>query len=125
MEFTNNRKVIVHFVGLSGIGGVQSNFIEYMKNIELYPSEYIHKVYTFGGIDKNYQLPVDVLDIRKILNLYRLILDVISRDVIVHFYNNLCSLNVALFLFFLLVCSYLSSFLVILVPLPINSIGPH
>ena len=101
MEFTNNRKVIVHFVGLSGIGGVQSNFIEYMKNIELYPSEYIHKVYTFGGIDKNYQLPVDVLDIRKILNLYRLILDVISRDVIVHFYNNLCSLNVALFLFFL------------------------
>ena len=92
------KKVISHFVGLSGIGGVQSNFIEYMNNLELHPSKYHHKVYTTGDIDSYYQLPSDVLNIRKISNLYRLVLDIVSRDVIVHFYNNLSSSKVALFL---------------------------
>ena len=95
------KKVISHFVGLSGIGGVQSNFIEYMNNLELHPSKYHHKVYTIGDIDSYYRLSSDVLNIRKISNLYRLILDIVSRDVIVHFYNNLSSSKVALFLAFL------------------------
>ena len=95
------RKVVSHFVGLSGIGGVQSNFVEYMKHIKLHPSKYEHKVYTIGSIDSHYELDNDVLDIRKISNLYGLILDIVSRDVIVHFYNNLSSLKVAFFLAFL------------------------
>ncbi len=94
-------KIISHFVGLSGIGGVQSNFAEYMRNIELHPSKYQHKIYTVGDIDVYYQITDNVFDIRKISNLYKLVLDVVSKDVIVHFYNNLSSFKVAFFLFFL------------------------
>jgi len=95
------QKIISHFVGLSGVGGVQSNFVDYMKNIELYPSGYIHKIYTIGDVDAHYQFVSDILDVRKISNLSRLILDVVSRDITVHFYNNLSSFKVAFFLFFL------------------------
>jgi glycosyltransferase involved in cell wall biosynthesis len=98
MQSTHHRKIISHFVGLSGIGGVQSNFIEYMNNIVLNPSKYHHKVYTFGSVDSYYQLTNDVLDIRKISNLYRLILDIVSKDVVVHLYNNFSSFKVALLL---------------------------
>jgi glycosyltransferase involved in cell wall biosynthesis len=102
MKFAHKQyKTIVHFVGLSGIGGVQSNFIEYMKNIELHPSKYHHKIYTIGDVDSYYQLTNDVLNIKKISNLYKLISDVVSKNVIVHFYNNLSSFKVALLLFFL------------------------
>ena len=102
MKFVHKQyKTIVHFVGLSGIGGVQSNFIEYMKNIELHPSKYHHKIYTIGDVDSYYQLTNDVLNIKKISNLYKLISDVVSKNVIVHFYNNLSSFKVALLLFFL------------------------
>ncbi len=93
-----NQKKISHFVGLSGIGGVQSNFVEYMKNIELYPSGFNHKIYTIGKVDAHYQLANKVFDIRKVKNLYRLILDIISEDTVVHFYNNLSSYKVALLL---------------------------
>ena len=89
---------ISHVVGLYGIGGVQSNFIEYISNIESNPSKYDHRVYTIGKVDAHYQLSRVVLDIRKFSNLYRLILDIVSKDVIVHFYNNLSSLKVALLL---------------------------
>jgi glycosyltransferase involved in cell wall biosynthesis len=97
----DDRKIIAHFVGLSGIGGVQSNFVAYMKNIKLHPSKYQHKVYTVGNIDLQYQFSNNILNIKKISNLYKLILDLISRDVIVHFYNNLSSFKVALLLAFL------------------------
>jgi len=95
------QRIISHFIGLSGIGGVQSNFVEYMKNTKSHTSEYRHRIYTIGDVDAYYQFDSDVLDIRKISNLSRLILDVVSRNIIVHFYNNLSSFKVAFFLFFL------------------------
>jgi glycosyltransferase involved in cell wall biosynthesis len=95
------QKIISHFVGLSGIGGVQSNFVEYMKSLELHQSKYRHRVYTFGHVDSHYQFVNDILDIRKLSNLYKLILDIVSAGAIVHFYNNLSSLKVAIILFFL------------------------
>ena len=101
MKSAHKRKTISHFVGLNGIGGVQSNFIEYMKNIDLNHSRYNHKVYTIGNIDSSYKLSNSALDIRKTFNLCRLILDIVSKDVIVHFYNNLSSFKLAFFLFFL------------------------
>ena len=88
------QKIISHFVGLNGIGGVQSNFVEYINNIELSTSEYQHKVYTTGDVDSNYRLTYEVFNIRKISNLYALMVDIVSRDVIVHFYNNLSSFKV-------------------------------
>jgi len=93
-----DKMVIAHFVGLNGIGGVQSNFVEYMKSVKLEHSTCRHKVYTMGDMDEHYQLDVNVLNIRKISNLYKLVLDIVSKKVVVHFYNNLSSLKVALFL---------------------------
>ena len=98
MRRMHQKKVVSHFVGLSGIGGVQSNFSEYMSHISLYPSRYCHRVYTIGSVDSQYKIVNNVLDIRKISNLFRLVLDIISNRVIVHFYNNLSSFKVAFFL---------------------------
>ena len=97
---------VSHFVGLSGIGGVQRNFIEYINNQLILEGKdgFLHKVYTLGGVDLQYKLPVKVYDIRKIKNFLALIVDIISRNNIVHFYNNLTSLKVAVFLFLLPVC---------------------
>ncbi len=92
---------ISHFVGLSGIGGVQRNFLEYINHQIVSGSKLKHKVYTLGVVDLQYQLPIDTYDIRNIKNLFALIRDIISRKKIVHFYNNLTSRKVAFFLLFL------------------------
>ena len=102
MKQTHHKKIIIsHFVGLNGIGGVQSNFVEYMESVESNNSKYKHRVYTIGCVDPHYHITSNVLDIRKISNLYKLILDLVSKNVIVHFYNNLSSFKVALLLVFL------------------------
>ena len=92
---------ISHFVGLSGIGGVQKNFVEYINYQASIDSKLRHKVYTMGAVDYQYKLPIDVYDIRNPLNLLSLIVDIFSRKKIIHFYNNLTSIKVALFLFFI------------------------
>jgi len=94
---------ISHFVGLSGIGGVQRNFVEYINNQITSESdgEFLHKVYTLGDVDCQYKILVEVYDIRKLKNLFSLVMDIISRKKIVHFYNNLASLKVATLLLFL------------------------
>ena len=101
-ENSDNHKIYIsHFVGLSGIGGVQRNFLEYINNQIVSESELLHKVYTLGQIDTQYKMPIKVYNIKKLKNLLSLILDIISRKKIVHFYNNLTSLKMAV-LFFLL-----------------------
>ena len=63
---------ISHFVGLSGIGGVQRNFVEYFNYQIKFDLEnkFSHKVYTLGGVDCQYKLPVEVYDIRKLNYLF-------------------------------------------------------
>jgi glycosyltransferase involved in cell wall biosynthesis len=94
---------VSHFVGLSGIGGVQRNFTEYINNktTSEFDNNFSHKVYTFGKISSQYKLSVNVHDIRKFINLFSLVLDIICRKKIVHFYNNLTSLKVVILLLFL------------------------
>jgi len=92
---------ISHFVGLSGVGGVQKNFSEYIKLEITNGNSRKHKVYTIGKVDKQYQFDIKILNILKIKNLVLLMLDLISKNKIVHFYNNLTSLKVAFFLFFI------------------------
>jgi glycosyltransferase involved in cell wall biosynthesis len=89
---------ISHFVGLSGIGGVQRNFVEYLNIALTHDIQFCHKVYTLGEVDNQYKMPIEVLDIRKIRNFIQLIKDMSSKDTIVHFYNNLSSFKVALLL---------------------------
>ena len=101
-ENSGNHKIYIsHFVGLSGIGGVQRNFLEYINNQIVSESELLHKVYTLGQIDTQYKMPIKVYNIKKLKNLLSLILDIISRKKIVHFYNNLTSLKMAVLLFLL------------------------
>jgi len=97
-------KQVSHFVGLRGVGGVQKNFIEYLKDVKIRPSKFKHVIYTLGGIDIEYNYKFEILDIKKPSNLYLLIKDLVSKKVIVHFYNNLSSAKVAFLLFFLPVC---------------------
>jgi len=92
---------VSHYLGLTGVGGVQSNFVEYLENALESQDKINHKVYTLGGNDFQYNLPIKIYDIKSITNLLFLILDIISNDKIVHFYNNLTSLKVALFLAFI------------------------
>ncbi len=101
-ENSDDYKIsISHFVGLSGIGGVQRNFLEYINNQVVSESELLHKVYTLGQIDPQYKMPIKVYNIKKLNNLLSLILDIISRKKIVHFYNNLTSLKMVVLLFLL------------------------
>jgi len=100
----NCRDIAVsHFVGLSGVGGVQKNFVEYInaQNILRSSNHFLHKVYTLGDIDQQYTLPIKVYNIRKLKFFFALVLDIISRRKIVHFYNNLTSFKVMLLLFLL------------------------
>lgn len=92
---------VSHFVGLSGVGGVQRNFSEYMK-LEIKDGNHNkHKIYTLGKVDTHYQLNKKIFNILNLNNLISLILDIISNTKIVHFYNNLTSFKVAILLFFL------------------------
>jgi glycosyltransferase involved in cell wall biosynthesis len=92
---------ISHFVGLSGIGGVQRMFFEYIElEINNRKSDK-HTIYTAGKVDSQYKIPKKILNIFRFQNLFCLIIDIISRNKVVHFYNNLTSFKVALFLFIL------------------------
>jgi len=98
-SFDHNSNIYVsHFVGLKGVGGVQSNFVEYINYVVKFKLNYglKHKVYTLGEVDKQYNLFINVLNIKKPRNFISLILDIISKKTIVHFYNNLTSLKLTL-----------------------------
>jgi len=92
---------VCHFVGLSGVGGVQRNFSEYMKLEISSGNKHKHTIYTIGKVDDQYQFSINVLNILELKNLIYLIFDLISKSKIVHFYNNLTSLKVAFFLLFI------------------------
>ena len=99
----NNLLHVSHFVGLSGVGGVQRNFVEYINSRTVLESDssFFHKIYTLGSVDSQYKLKKEVFDIKRLTNLLSLILDITSRNKIVHFYNNLTSIKVVIFLFLL------------------------
>jgi len=92
---------ISHYVGLKGLGGVQKNFVEYIKCDLIQNRHSIHTVFTNGSVDSQYELPINVHNIKNIRNLFSLILNIVSPKKIVHFYNNLSSLKVALLLLFI------------------------
>jgi len=89
---------IAHFVGLKGIGGVQSQFLDFI-NYQNNPISIKHKIYTLGKVDCNYALNTQVLNILNPINFFLFLFDVISKDTINHFYNNLTSFKLLLFLY--------------------------
>ena len=98
----NYKKTRVsHYIGLSGIGGVQRNFTEYLNYAISNDDNIIHKVYTFGSVDDEYCIPIKVYNIKIFFNFVSFIIDIISNRRIIHFYNNISSVKVALLLLFL------------------------
>jgi glycosyltransferase involved in cell wall biosynthesis len=89
---------VSHVVGLSGIGGVQRNFYEYVKHIVGISDGVQHKLYRIGEADVQYSLPLESFDIKQPMVMMRLLVDLMSRKQIVHLYNNLSSPKVALLL---------------------------
>ena len=80
---------VSHFVGLSGLGGVQRNFVEYINSQSDLDNGLLHKVYTLGKVDLQYKILAEVYNVKNLKNLFSLVLDIVSKDNIVHFYNNL------------------------------------
>jgi len=98
MSIDKNEIKISHFVGLSGVGGVQRSFSEYIKQEIANGNGFNHTVYTIGYVDKQYQFSTKALNILKFKNLISLMYDLASKKQIFHSYNNLTSLKMAFFL---------------------------
>ena len=97
-----NNIYVSHYVGLSGVGGVQRNFIEYLDYATKHDINIKHKVYTLGNVDKEYcPSNVKIKSIKSFFNFIIFIAEVISKNHIVHFYNNLTSAKVAFMLLFI------------------------
>ena len=56
---------VCHIVGLSGVGGVQRNFVEYIECALEQENNYKHKVYSIGKSDSQYNLPIKFYKDRK------------------------------------------------------------
>jgi glycosyltransferase involved in cell wall biosynthesis len=91
---------VSHFIGLSGIGGVQKTFSEYMECAKN-DINFSHKVYTLGNVDEQYKASFNTYNIANFINLLNLAFDLFLPSRVVHFYNNLSSFKVALFLLFI------------------------
>jgi glycosyltransferase involved in cell wall biosynthesis len=100
---SSNKISISHFVGLSGVGGVQRNFFEYINNQAMLgrDNRFIHKIYTLGKVDIEYSSSIDTHNIGKFKNFLMLVSDIVSKSRVVHFYNNLTSLKLLILLFLL------------------------
>jgi len=99
-----DKKIKVsHFVGLGGIGGVQSNFLEFCKFLKKNNLLSNHRIYTLGKVDVEYQakMQLKVFNILNLINFFKLIKDIVSSKVIFHSYNNLSSKKFRLLVFFL------------------------
>jgi len=90
---------VSHFVILSGIGGVQSTFCEYMDFTQ--DIDINHKIYTIGSADEEYEILFKTFNIFNPINFFAFIRDFASNNTIVHLYNNLSSIKFSIFLFFL------------------------
>ena len=82
-------KDIIHFLSLSGVGGVQQQFL-YFYNIAKQSKNFNHMVYSPTNVEQSfYELKHYKTD--SFLNRLWLIHKFISKDYIVHYYNNLGS----------------------------------
>jgi len=99
----NKKKSLInvsHVVGLSGLGGVQRNFSEYIEYASKI-DDINHTIYSIGEAEDEYTLSMQARNIFRLKNFIKLIFDCLSGKNIVHFYNNLTSFKLFVFLFFL------------------------
>jgi len=89
---------VSHYIGLSGIGGVQRNFIEYINAAIKLDDRVCHEVFTHGEIDSQYPLHVKVHDVSGVIGFFTLIVRMCSKKEVVHIYNRLASFKIAFLL---------------------------
>jgi glycosyltransferase involved in cell wall biosynthesis len=83
--------LVNHYVGLSGIGGVQKNFIDYYIYTSTTESQYKHKVFTRGVVDEFYSFDVSSYNINKLGHFIRFLFALLSGSSITHIYNRFTS----------------------------------
>ena len=91
-------KKIVHVVSLQGIGGVQKNFLEYFKSIDVKEIN-LHKVYIIGRKYKLF-LNDNFFSLYSFFNIIRFLYYLRSNKYIIHFYNNFGSIKLYYLLIF-------------------------
>ncbi|WP_455756638.1 glycosyltransferase family 4 protein [Sulfurimonas sp.] len=86
------KKIVIHQISLTGIGGVQQSFIPYFK-LALKNSAFKHKIFGLHNIDIEYEeLEKYYTNINNsFLYKLKLIYYIWSKNYIIHFYNNLGS----------------------------------
>jgi len=100
--------LINHYVGLSGIGGVQKNFIDYFIYTSTTESQYKHKVFTRGVVDEFYSFNISSYNINKLRHFIRFLFALLSGRSVTHIYNR-----------------FTSKWLACLLLLPVNNIIMH
>ncbi len=83
--------LVNHYVGLSGIGGVQKNFIDYYIYTTTTESQYKHKVFTRGVVDEFYSFDISSYNINKLGHFIRFLFALLSGRSITHIYNRFTS----------------------------------
>ena len=86
-----NKIKVSHYVGLSGVGGVQRNFIEYYNKSSDNDKRFEHTIYSNATADKEYGFDAPIRNILHLKHLLHFIYDLCSSKTIVHIYNRLGS----------------------------------
>jgi glycosyltransferase involved in cell wall biosynthesis len=86
-----NKIKVSHYVGLSGVGGVQRNFIEYYNKSVDNDKSVEHTIYSTATADKEYGFDAPIRNILHLKHFLHFIYDLCSSKAIVHIYNRLGS----------------------------------
>ena len=95
------QKTVIHQLSLVGIGGVQTSFLPYIKQAAE-KSQYKHEIFSNFDIDSVYDdLPCSFYNLKYFASKIKFILGLISKNHIIHFYNNIGSWKLWLLLRFI------------------------
>ena len=84
-------KKVVHVLSLKGIGGVQKNFLDYYKSIDVKENN-LHKVYVIGRKSKLF-LNKNFFSLYSFFSIITFLYYLRSKKYIIHFYNNFGSIK--------------------------------
>lgn len=100
-DYNLKQKTVIHQLSLVGIGGVQTSFLPYIKKAAE-KSQYKHEIFSNYDIDSVYDdLPCSFYNLKYFASKIKFILGLISKNHIVHFYNNIGSQKLWLLLRFI------------------------
>ncbi len=98
----NKNKTIIHQITFSAIGGIQNSFIPFFK-LNKFKSDFNHKIYGMHNIDPYFdEIKESYVNFNNsLIEKFRFLFFIISRNYIVHFYNTLSSKKIRFILKFL------------------------